>query len=89
MTSLNGLCLTCAYSGRCAFRKNARSGTNFCEEYKTHDRPAPVLPSALVSPVPVKNRPSRVKGLCGNCSQYGNCGFPKPEAGVWHCEEYR
>ncbi len=32
---------------------------------------------------------ARYKGLCGNCEDRRGCTFPKPEGGVWHCEEYR
>jgi hypothetical protein len=32
---------------------------------------------------------ARHKGLCGNCEERRSCTFPKPEGGVWHCEEYR
>ena len=32
---------------------------------------------------------ARYKGLCGNCEDRRSCTFPKPEGGVWHCEEYR
>jgi hypothetical protein len=28
------------------------------------------------------------KGLCVNCANRHTCLFPKPEGGVWHCEEY-
>lgn len=28
------------------------------------------------------------KGLCGNCKKRKNCSLPKPEGGVWRCEEY-
>lgn len=28
------------------------------------------------------------KGLCVNCANRQTCLFPKPEGGVWHCEEY-
>ncbi len=27
-------------------------------------------------------------GLCRNCEARPRCTFPKPEAGVWRCEEY-
>ena len=29
-----------------------------------------------------------VKGLCVNCAHRNYCMFPRPESGVWHCEEY-
>jgi len=28
-------------------------------------------------------------GLCSDCEGRQTCAFPKPEGGVWHCEEYR
>jgi len=31
----------------------------------------------------------RFKGLCVNCDHRFECRLPRPEGGVWHCEEYR
>ncbi len=31
----------------------------------------------------------RYDDLCSSCENSGNCIFPKDEAGVWHCEDYR
>jgi hypothetical protein len=28
-------------------------------------------------------------GLCPTCDFRSTCMYPKPEGGVWHCEEYR
>jgi hypothetical protein len=28
-------------------------------------------------------------GLCRNCENRRTCAFPKPEGGIWHCEEYQ
>lgn len=28
------------------------------------------------------------KGLCMNCAHRDTCLLPRPESGVWHCEEY-
>ena len=27
-------------------------------------------------------------GLCMNCDHRGDCSLPRPEGGVWHCEQY-
>ncbi|HTS66225.1 MAG TPA: hypothetical protein VMS37_25420 [Verrucomicrobiae bacterium] len=27
-------------------------------------------------------------GLCSNCDNRETCVYPKPEGGVWRCEEY-
>ena len=31
----------------------------------------------------------RFRGLCATCDNADDCSFPKDDAGVWHCEEYR
>jgi hypothetical protein len=40
-------------------------------------------------PIETKGLESDLKGLCVNCDNRHTCTFPKPEEGVWHCEEYR
>ena len=36
-----------------------------------------------------KDERERFKGLCMNCDNRFDCLLPRPEGGVWHCEEYR
>lgn len=36
-----------------------------------------------------KSDNERFKGLCMNCDNRFECLLPRPEGGVWHCEEYR
>jgi len=36
-----------------------------------------------------KKAVERFKGLCMNCDNRFECQLPRPEGGVWHCEEYR
>jgi len=36
-----------------------------------------------------KSDRERFKGLCMNCDNRFECLLPRPEGGVWHCEEYR
>jgi hypothetical protein len=31
---------------------------------------------------------SKYKGLCKNCKKRDNCKLPRPEGGVWRCEDY-
>ncbi|OPZ52295.1 MAG: hypothetical protein BWY90_01180 [Deltaproteobacteria bacterium ADurb.BinA014] len=85
-----GLCSTCAHSVKCILKraKDNIMGVQHCEEYETA-----CLPAAVRSPEQPSERfkqaPSKILGLCSNCAQYPVCSFPKPESGVWHCEEYR
>lgn len=85
-----GICSNCAHTTECALTpaKRTSRGIQFCEEYET-------VPVAAVGPanrrssgkaVP-QHRPG-ILGLCSNCANYPGCSFPKPESGVWHCEDY-
>jgi hypothetical protein len=64
-----------------------------CEEFdggeplprKTVGKAEPQRPA--LSTIEEKNS-VRLIGLCSNCDNRGTCVFPKPEGGVWHCEEY-
>jgi hypothetical protein len=31
---------------------------------------------------------NNLKGLCINCEHRTDCCLPRPDGGVWHCEEY-
>jgi hypothetical protein len=86
-----GLCLNCAHSPDCALMltKKALQGIQFCEEYETVHLAAAVPLSGNPSKGLIQRTPPGIPGLCSNCDQYPVCSFPKPEAGVWHCEEYR
>jgi len=32
--------------------------------------------------------PTEAAGLCRNCARLSTCTYPRPEGGVWHCNEY-
>lgn len=35
-----------------------------------------------------KKNKKPLKGLCINCEHRDTCTLPRPETGVWYCEEY-
>lgn len=37
---------------------------------------------------PGEKDPGQYKGLCKNCKKEKTCKLPKPEGGVWRCEDY-
>lgn len=89
-TEKKGICFTCAHSPKCALKpaRRASNGVQFCEEYETvHMAPAAAL-NEEVSRNIIPKSPPGILGLCSNCDRYAECTFPKPEAGVWHCEDY-
>jgi hypothetical protein len=91
MTEKNqGICFACAHVSSCALTSagSALNGTQFCEEYE----PAHFLTAIpLCEQLPImlnRQTSSKTLGLCSNCAHYPGCSFPKPEGGVWHCEDY-
>jgi len=87
-----GICSTCKNAPHCIFRKDATSPILQCEEFENFP---PVtrnnIPKHLgaVSATTIQTRgTSNYKGLCINCTKVETCTFPKPEGGVWRCEEY-
>jgi hypothetical protein len=89
----NGLCLTCQNAPDCTFPRDKARPVWQCEEFMGDVR----------SPERVSfegSRPFRTGlisqemdlgpgiGLCKNCANRETCNFPKPEGGVWRCEEY-
>lgn len=100
MTEYNeGLCSTCKHSSKCIFMKGALQAVQFCEEYEPgpsrgkrgNQGIAPGKRTGLDGACSkgAGGNGSQPLGLCSNCSVRESCVFPKPESGVWHCEEYR
>ena len=84
------LCSNCNHAEACAGRNALRRPIFFCEEF---DVSVPVANSRLVRSVPMeaskRHSTNEHAGLCMNCDNAETCTLPKPEGGVWHCEEYR
>jgi hypothetical protein len=87
---LTGLCANCCRGEDCSLRRDRPAPVIQCEEYD------------IERPPTYKRRATRVretatfveagetrKGLCANCEGWATCSFPKSEAGIWHCQEYR
>ena len=57
-----------------------------------HHPPPSVLTVPRTGTVEKKREPDSLrtpfKGLCVNCDHRFTCTLPKPESGVWYCEEY-
>ena len=96
---LQGLCLSCAYASGCTYPRDPERPILQCDECDAGDFhtltvcPEP-FPTEIVTLLParslsVQQKTESVKGLCGLCEDRSTCTYPKPEGGVWHCEEYR
>jgi hypothetical protein len=84
-----GICSTCNHLADCAYRFRNGAPIWFCEEFDDSVEPARAPMSDTLALEPEPNGKEKFLGLCMNCELRHTCAFPKPEGGVWHCEEYR
>ena len=92
-----GLCSCCKTSQTCTFLKDQERPDLQCEEFDGLLRsPLKMVPRTKIVPgrphkasVVMNNTAGSFHGLCGLCEIHETCTFPKPEGGVWHCEEYQ
>lgn len=81
-----GLCSTCIHNANCTTRISFKGKILQCEEFDDTTFPENI-------PIVVKEKQTvsyaALKGLCMNCDLASTCTFPKPETGVWNCNEYR
>jgi hypothetical protein len=85
-----GLCSICAKSSTCTYRREPLQPVRECCDFEPETAPVNFLPPT-VSPlesITKGEKPGRHAGLCVNCEHRETCTYPRPEGGVWHCEEY-
>ena len=83
-----GICVNCDRKNDCAYRQDPDKPILFCEQYEV----STISPLKISLKKPKKQTEPEKNdflGLCINCESRFTCMFPKPEGGVWHCEEYR
>jgi len=93
----HGICSCCRHSTTCTFLKNPGQPVLQCEEFEgfelRHSETIFRTVSLTTDPKLMSSAEEKdlgkYKGLCGICEDRKTCTFPKPEGGVWHCEEYR
>ncbi len=85
-----GVCAACKHDPECIFETAASTIILQCEQFEMTFRGPAVPPK----PVPFRAASIAAKatngfaGLCSNCQNRDSCIYPKPEGGVWRCEEY-
>ena len=89
-----GLCSNCKNDSDCTFKKNRQKPSFYCEEFEVDASPSVETTRKYKSPEPSSidtedDDSGKFTGLCSNCDNRITCAFPKPEGGIWHCEEYR
>lgn len=85
------LCSNCKNAPTCTFPKDPNRPSFYCEEFELEELPQKKI--AWTPPIDAhftkEKDTSGFKGLCSDCENYRTCKFPKPEGGIWHCEEYQ
>ncbi|MCO6437226.1 MAG: hypothetical protein J5J06_09085 [Phycisphaerae bacterium] len=84
-----GLCSSCVNDSVCTFPRSADHPVRTCDEFEgiqLPERPATVN-QIVTERFAVANR-EWLPGLCKTCEKRGSCTFPKPEGGVFNCEEF-
>ena len=83
------ICLTCNHTESCGHRGTPGRPIYFCEHFEAFAPVSTTVPTTKAPDPSVNNQPkSQYKGLCMNCEHREDCAVPKPEGGIWHCEEY-
>jgi hypothetical protein len=95
MNEHRGLCLSCRNAPTCTFLRNPDEAVLECDEFDGFESvirsPKSIPPRSMMdfTSNPGKKDFNGAKGLCSLCEDRKTCTYPKPEGGVWHCEEYR
>jgi len=85
-----GVCAVCEHELDCIYRTNSNGMALECAEFQM-PLPRPADPPVSFSPRTPSNNgrgSTGFLGLCSNCDHRETCIYPKPEGGVWRCEEY-
>ena len=90
------LCCTCLHEEACLSVREMTTPVIHCELFEV-EQPGDVRPrtmrahtrEVIETDSDVKEEPAGLMGLCINCDCRFDCRLPRPEAGVWHCEEYK
>jgi hypothetical protein len=85
-----GLCATCKYDPDCIYEATPDGVILQCEQFETGFPPE--APRRTADPNGAMSSKAHAAngypGLCSNCEHSPSCTYPKPEGGVWRCEEY-
>jgi hypothetical protein len=82
-----GLCTLCVQAPTCTFPRDPSRPIRSCDEF---EEGASVRAQGVARAVALSSASDdepELKGLCRHCAIRLTCTFPKPEGGIWHCDE--
>jgi hypothetical protein len=85
-----GVCSVCKFGSACNFESGAVRVILQCEQFE------PAFPAQKSRPMRTQSRAMPANGehaddcagICTNCGNRETCTYPKPEGGIWRCEDY-
>lgn len=83
-----GICVNCMHDVECVERQEPERPILFCERHDVITS-TPGKSAVKAGKLEVKEYDNNFLGLCKNCDDSQNCLYPKPESGIWHCEDYQ
>ena len=88
-----GVCLACKFDPDCiyeaAYSRVALECGQFEMAFLEPPTPTPSIHENQFRNIPRQGKESNgYRCLCSNCDNRETCIHPKPEGGVWRCEEY-
>ncbi len=92
-TLYRGLCSTCRHAPNCTYPGDVKRPAFYCEEFEIEIVSASKISKYGMSESTASSTAAEESaefiGLCSDCENRKTCVFPKPEGGIWHCEEYQ
>jgi len=85
------LCANCRDQSDCVYFMKAGEPIIECEMYECGSSSKPwlsLVKGKLAAAVDALAEEDNPMGLCANCDNLKVCQMPKPQSGVWNCEEY-
>ena len=90
MAEYPGLCASCKNAAKCEYLKIAPKPVLQCAEFQGFEsRPLKEVSDIKSKKTDEEKDSSKFMGLCRTCEIQKTCKYPKPEGGVWHCDEYQ
>ncbi len=86
---VQGICASCRHMATCIYMKELPRPVLSCDLFEGHAvQKSEAVPRNAGNGRLPRSNPRKFTGLCASCQKIETCIYPKPEGGVWHCEEY-
>jgi len=84
-----GLCVNCSHAPTCTLARESTGPVLHCNEYECITPQRPPAKHKKRPHKAIDNHSDNCLGLCVNCDNRETCALPKPDGGVWRCNEYQ